>query len=284
MAETHHSAKETRLNMARLSWLAYQSPDVVNQQWQTCQKLPEAECGDWTPLKAASEPPQFATCAASDAQAYAFKMGGCTETPLILACRGTSSIQDAMVDASLALVPFEFADGKQKTGVCVHKGFYQQFKGILPQVDLLYKGHLAGGGMLLCTGHSLGSGIAALAALYYAEQFPQQVAYIGFGTPRVGNPALVKTFNTVVLDRSRVANGRDPINKVPPPVGYAHVGAEVHIGRPDPYPAIPLFTDIPDHDILQGYVRGLQTDAPQANAIPRSHANWLSCAMSAFHG
>ena len=60
-----------------------------------------------------------------------------------------------MVDASLAQVPFKFADGKEKD-VCVHRGFYQQFKGIMPQVDALYKGHLADGGMLICTGHSLG--------------------------------------------------------------------------------------------------------------------------------
>ena len=33
-------------------------------------------------------------------------MGKCPRAPLVLACRGTSSIQDAMVDASVQLVAF----------------------------------------------------------------------------------------------------------------------------------------------------------------------------------
>ena len=78
-------------------------------------------------------------------------------------------------------------------------------------MDPLYKGHLAGGGVLMCTGHSLGSGVAAMAALYYGAQYPKQVAYIGFGTPRVGNGAFAKMFDSVVLARP------DPCGKRPRP-------------------------------------------------------------------
>ena len=150
----HHSAQETWSNMAKLSWMAYQKPEDVGKTWRERSAL--AADGNWSPLKAASEPPQYATCPSCDAQAYAFKMGACPRAPLVLACRGTSSIQDAMVDVSLQLVPFKFADGTCKEKVLVHRGLYEQFKGIVPQVDALYKGHLAGGGMLICTGHSLG--------------------------------------------------------------------------------------------------------------------------------
>ena len=52
--------------------------------------------------------------------------------------------------------------------------------------------------------------MAALAAMFYGQQYPKQVAYIGLGTPRVGNGAFVKKFADVVLDRTRIANGRDP--------------------------------------------------------------------------
>ena len=205
------------IRLARLSWIAYQeSPDVL-RKWRECQdhkgNEPEdlawqkANC-DWEPLKAAVEPPLYTTCAESDAQAYAFKMGAAD--PLILACRGTSSVQDALVDVSLQLVPFVFADGSPKKGVSVHRGFYGQFKGVMPQVDKLYRGHLAGGGTLLCTGHSLGSSVAALAALYYGQMYPGKVSYVGFGTPRVGNEEFVKLFNSVVKSPVRVANGRDP--------------------------------------------------------------------------
>jgi len=152
----HHDAQEVWLNMARLSWMAYQPPEKVDQMWHDCQQQTELTDQNWSPLKAALEPPQYATCPSCDAQAYAFKMGARPRAPLVLACRGTSSIQDAMVDVSLQLVPFKFADGTCKEKVLVHRGFYEQFKGIVPQVDALYKGHLAGGGMLICTGHSLG--------------------------------------------------------------------------------------------------------------------------------
>ena len=214
----HKMAQNTRL--ARLSWIAYQECPDINQKWQEWQdrkkgKEPsdlawqKANC-DWEPLKDAAEPPQFTTCSTSDAQAYAFKMEPCDKEPLVLACRGTSSYQDAMVDVSLQLVPFVFADGKPKTGVSVHRGFYGQFKGIMPQVDKLYRGHLAGGGTLMCNGHSLGSSVAALVALYYGQLHPGKVSYVGFGTPRVGNGEFVKLFNSVVKSPVRVANGRDP--------------------------------------------------------------------------
>ena len=206
------------IRLARLSWIAYQECPDVNQKWQEWQdrktgKEPEDLAwqkanSNWYPLKDAIEPPQFTSCSASDAQAYAFKMGPCD--PLILACRGTSSVQDALVDISLQLVPFVFADGNPRTGVSVHRGFCEQFNGIMPQVDELYKGHLAGGGTLLCTGHSLGSGVAALAALYYGQLYPGKVSYVGFGTPRVGNGEFVKMFNSVIKDPVRVCNGRDP--------------------------------------------------------------------------
>lgn len=274
----HHSAQEIRLNMAKLSWMAYQAPDQVQLMWG--KKDEDLQNSNWSPLTAASEVPRYASCASCDAQAYALKMGGCTRAPLVLACRGTSSVADAMIDASVQLVPFSFADGKTTGGVAVHRGFYEQFKGILPEVDKLYKGHLAGGGFLMCTGHSLGSAVAALAALYYGSQYPKQVAYIGFGTPRVGNGAFAKMFDGAVLDRTRVINGRDPVGKVPPPVGYTHVGTEEHIGRSDPYPAIPALTDLPDHDIEKGYIRNLTDPSSTTTAVPAQHANWLTEALS----
>lgn len=200
--------------MAKLSWMAYQSPLLVRHMWSKHDN--ELKGTNWSPLIAVSpDQPQYTRCDTCDAQAYALKLGGCqdgepTRAPLVLACRGTSSVADAVIDASVQLVPFLFADGKPKSGVAVHRGFYEQFKGLLPEVDTMYKGHLAKGGVLICTGHSLGAGVATLAALYYGASYPKQVAYIGFGSPRVGNGAFAKMFDSAVLDRTRVINGRDP--------------------------------------------------------------------------
>ena len=281
-------SQNTRL--ARLSWIAYQECPDINIKWHEWQdrkkgKEPsdlawqKANC-DWEPLKDAVEPPQFTTCSTTDAQAYAFKMG--PGDPLILACRGTSSFQDALVDLCLQLVPFVSADGSPEKGVSVHRGFYGQFKGIMPQVDKLYRGHLAGGGTLLCIGHSLGSSVAALVALYYGQLHPGKVSYVGFGTPRVGNGEFVKLFNSVVKNPVRVVNGRDPINKIPPPICYAHICPETRVGRSDPYPAIPMLSDLPDHDILKGYIHNLANPAAEATVVPKQFSNWFTEAISRF--
>jgi len=160
--------------------------------------------------------------------------------------------------------------------------------------------------------------VAALTALYYGEAYPQQVAYIGLGTPRVGNEAFKQKFDSVVMDRTRIANGRDPgkfsfyafgldvlrlsknasesittgavsaflthslpaVNKVPPPVGYTHVGKEAHIGRGDPYPAIAALTDLPDHDVLKGYLHNLETPSARSSSVPTEHSNWMTEVLS----
>ena len=140
-----HSAQEIRLNMAKLSWMAYQTPEQVQLMWGKEDK--DLQKSNWSPLTAAfPDPPEYASCASCDAQAYAFKMGGCPRAPLVLACRGTSSVADALIDASVQLVPFSFADGKARGGVAVHRGFDEQFKGILPAVANCTKGIWPAGG------------------------------------------------------------------------------------------------------------------------------------------
>lgn len=44
---------------------------------------------------------------------------------------------------------------------------------------------------------------------------------------------------------------------------YADVGQEVHIGHVDDHPGIPLFTDIPDHDISK-YIVNIVATTPQS--------------------
>lgn len=72
------------------------------------------------------------------------------------------------------------------------------------------------------------------------------------------------------------------VSKVPPPLGYTHVGAQTHIGRSDPYPAIAALTDLPDHDIGT-YIRNLEEPLSQATSVPVQHSNWLTEALSTFH-
>lgn len=59
---------------------------------------------------------------------------------------------------------------------------------------------------------------------------------VTFGTPRVGNAAWSKFFDSKVPDFTRVNNKRDPVPVIPGrgfgPFGFRHVGTEVHI-QPD---------------------------------------------------
>lgn len=55
--------------------------------------------------------------------------------------------------------------------------------------------------------------------------------------------------------RWRVKHGRDLVVKVPAG-DFANCGQELHCGRDDPYPDIPVFQDLPDHDSIR-YIEAL---------------------------
>lgn len=65
------------------------------------------------------------------------------------------------------------------------------------------------------------------------------------------------------------------MNSVPPPLNYKHAGAEVHLGKSDSYPEIPVLLDVGDHDIRK-YVAALEsggkTDSETKSAATRQ---WL---------
>ena len=99
------------------------------------------------------------------------------------------------------------------------------------------------------------------------------VSHIGFGCPRVGDADWRKVFESLVTRSLRVKNGRDPVCGVPEGGGYVHAGEEVHIGRPDPHPELPLMTNIADHDMTAGYKANLDRDDPTDK--PESFATYI---------
>ena len=72
------------------------------------------------------------------------------------------------------------------------------------------------------------------------------------------------------------------VNKIPPPVCYEHICPETHVGRSDPYTAIPMLSDLPDHDIKNGYIHNLANPAAEATVVPKSYSNWFTEAISRF--
>lgn len=283
--------KQLVLDGARLSWLAYSEPAQV-AEWYTKSKAGDLVVDTNNPTAAdvmskVLTPPQFVTCLECDAQCYLIEYkppitDGIDTKPVLAICvRGTSSMMDAVCDIRVNQTQMRDASDKTIPDVKIHAGFYIQFIALFSKFDKIVKRHLDDGGNLLCVGHSLASAIAAIAALNYSNTHPSQVFYAGFGTPRVGNQAFKNRFDTTVKLKWRVKNGRDPVNSCLPPLGYVHVGNELHLGPSDPYPDIPVLFDLADHDIAS-YVKALQLGDKNETIVPEATTTWLLRAMNVF--
>ncbi len=124
-------------------------------------------------------------------------------------------LADVITDARVRLV----ASGQ---GGKVHQGF----KGALDEV--WEKAHLVDylksndrdGRTFWFTGHSLGAALASLAWKRYTSLGNSVPHLYTFGSPRVGDGDFGKGFRQTY----RFVNNNDIVTKVPPPLGYQHVG------------------------------------------------------------
>lgn len=184
------------------------------------------------------------SCDDYDAQGILFNA---VDGSLVLAIRGTTSAEDMMCDVQVVQ---SLLDGVKD--LYVHDGFNDQFKALSKVVNERVSKHLLGGGELVCTGHSLGAGVAALFAVSYGIKFKGKVSYFGYGSPRQGNDVLRQLMASQTSFAISVKNNRDPVcGSVPAiclPSKYAHAGGKMHIGT-DPCPEIPLLLYVRDHDI-----------------------------------
>jgi triacylglycerol lipase len=121
----------------------------------------------------------------------------------IISIRGTSNIENAMVDISLKLR--QDAD----TGVPLHKGFAYSAKQVFTELKPLlkpdYKTNL--------TGHSLGGAVALILAMYLDENQFNVDRVVTFGQPKVTNiPGAAKVQH---LDIIRVVTPHDLVPLIP---------------------------------------------------------------------
>lgn len=148
---------------------------------------------------------------------------------IIVTIRGTRTFKDNESDQDLYQVPFPFVRNAGKT----HRGFtciYQSTRNEL--IRELSK--LSPTKKLLVAGHSLGGGLAVLAALDIAVNtgFNNPFVYT-YGSPRVGDPVFASRFNQTVKNSIRIFNIHDiiptlPDQSYPPPftengLYYQHV-------------------------------------------------------------
>lgn len=116
----------------------------------------------------------------------------------------------------------------------VHQGF-------LEALDAAWRvlgRHLTAAGdprPLLITGHSLGGGLATLAA----SRLPQALLY-SFGAPRAGDSAFSHDMDKRAERHFRYVGYRDPVCLLPPGLlGYRHCGVAYYIGKEGQVTALP---------------------------------------------
>ncbi|KAJ6600516.1 alpha/beta-hydrolase [Mycena vulgaris] len=86
---------------------------------------------------------------------------------------------------------------------------------------------------ILVTGHSLGAAISLLDAIFLKQQLPSNtsIEVVGFGRPRVGNPAFANWVDSMFGDKNTFVVSRDdPVPHVPLLAqGFHHASGEVWI-------------------------------------------------------
>lgn len=197
----------------------------------------------------------------NDAQYYTF-VGD--DKNLIFAFRGSSSLNDFMVDANI----FKTNVPRFGSEVYVHKGFFSQFvefeQEIKSRVSYYVKNTLFDSPIkVTCIGHSLGGALASLTSLAIKKMFGDRVHVTcsTFGSPRVGNHAFSVEFNDAVDKSYRYVNENDIVAFMPKLL-YYHVKGEVRLGNPyeDSW-VVKMFGSVKDHyldsykDSISFYVR-----------------------------
>jgi hypothetical protein len=147
---------------------------------------------------------------------------------VFVAFRGTelrnlcASLNNWHTNLRFSLVP----DGR---GGRIHEGFQEALDQVWDPLckeigDVLAQGPAR---RVWLTGHSLGAALATLAAdrALLQRAFPVGGLYT-FGSPRVGNAAFARRVNRSLLGPCifRFVNYDDIVPRVPPPLGYRHVG------------------------------------------------------------
>lgn len=153
---------------------------------------------------------------------------------IILSFRGTQMrcVHDWMTDLKIARIP--------GCGGHLHRGFSEALDLIWDEVVAQVIRCRSQGQALFLTGHSLGAGLATIAAARFQASRQTVNSLYTFGSPRVGDQKFVNCFTQNLGNRTfRFVNHNDLITRMPPrSLGYRHVGLVLYFDdagvlRPD---------------------------------------------------
>ena len=139
----------------------------------------------------------------------------------ILAVRGTSNIENAIVDAAFVLVPDKLS------GIDIHQGFLLSARDIYQQV----KPEINPGYTINTIGHSLGGAAALILAMMFDAQGYSMGEVVTFGQPKVTNLSGSQKFKH--LNIIRFVNPKDLVPLMPPvdPMDLMNLSIFWHQGR-----------------------------------------------------
>lgn len=210
------------------------TPFIQFSRQTYCSMTTGTSCG----LACTANPGFDLTLHGGDGQAVQFFFVGYwpSQNAVVVGHQGTESVPAALADADAGFTSFDsslFPD--LPSGILGHSGFIGEQKNtastILTEVKRLISSNNAS--TVITTGHSLGAAIAEIDALFFKQNLPSSVDVrsVTFGTPRVGNAAYAKYFDSQLLGKFfRVNHGSDPVPVVPPTsAGFVHPTGEVHL-------------------------------------------------------
>lgn len=197
----------------------------------------------------------------------------------VIAVRGTSNVENVLIDVDLKLKTDRYA------GIRLHSGFSQAAEKIYQEIKPLLKPDYA----VSTTGHSLGGAVALILAMYLDLDHFNSNRVVTFGQPKVTNITGAKKFEH--LDIIRVVMPRDLVPLVPllDPVDindldiYWHAGKEVILLADTSYAILegvssmlratrftrePLTENNLQEHQMGLYLRMLDTKIPTARLVP----------------
>ena len=181
-----------------------------------------------------------------------------TSDRLYIVFRGTDKSIDWINNFQIRQQIYPYSDGNSE--VQFHRGFMMAYFAVRKQ--LLEVMNKFEGQHATVTGHSLGGALATIAALDIQYNLGQKrdlsFEVHTFGAPRVGNQAMVESYNGRIPNSYRFTYGWDVVTRIPRTwQGYAHVDEAVQLGSRWTWKV--LSRRFSDHSI-ESYINGLEAE------------------------
>lgn len=170
--------------------------------------------------------PQILSCYVANARFRAMDVDRYTR---VVAVAGTDSLRDIISNLRVGLAHSPAPDLLQARAK-VHAGVLATYRDCAPGLVGACMTSLR----IVLVGHSLGAGLACLAAhaLVSAHGYrATDVMVVCLGAPRLGNARWAHAYDAVVPNTLRVETTIDPVPKLPPPWGWRHVGRTLRLNK-----------------------------------------------------